>query len=146
MSLGMPFTAQADPRSSDYPNRNDRNERQYYTNQYGDLDTEDRKHRSNRYKGNRNVQAHSSYSRQDPDFRHDFRASDEQLRRDVLNELEEGTDRVKVKARNGVVTLSGMVENREAMLSTVDAAYEAGARKVKNHWKYSAMKIGHGRT
>ena len=96
------------------------NNRDYYTNQYGDLDTiDDKKNRASE-----KPLRTSSLKEQ--------RRADNQLRRDILNELGEGTERVQVGVSNGVATLTGMVLNREAMVSAIDDAYEGGARKVKN--------------
>ncbi len=97
------------------------NNRNYYTDQYGDLDTIDSK--KNRTHGHERPRTLSAKEQ---------RRSDEQLRRDILNELGEGTERVQVGVDHGVATLTGMVADREAMVSAIDDAYEAGARKVKN--------------
>ncbi|MEX2492434.1 MAG: BON domain-containing protein [Nitrospirales bacterium] len=148
MSVGLPFLAQAGSGhgSSGYPDNGyqerydsqhrysqDRHDRDFYTDQYGDLDTDNDKDRHARsYRGNQSFQTHSSSSSRDPELRNELRRSDEQLRRDIVNRLGDDTDRVRVRVRNGVATLTGMVENREAMVSAVDSAYEGGAQKVRN--------------
>lgn len=62
----------------------------------------------------------------------DLQRSDETIRRDIIDELGEGTERVRIMVRNGIATLTGMVLNREAMVAAVEDAYAGGARKVQN--------------
>ncbi len=136
LCLGVPglVYAHSDRFTSDYPDRTSQkrhwsdsqdrhdvsgrqdNERQYYTNQYGDLDTNaDQKVRD------------GGMTKQNK-----LRRADRNLRQNILDELGDGTERVQVGVRGGVVTLTGMVLNREAMVDSVEIAYEEGARKVKN--------------
>lgn len=95
----------------------------YYTDVYGDLDT--------------------IYSDKDPypdDHRHSWDGStgdgqsrsDRQIRQNIIDEFDEGMQRVRVSVNHGVATLSGMVLNREAMLTAVENAYDGGARTVRN--------------
>ncbi|MGP0593666.1 BON domain-containing protein [Nitrospira sp. T9] len=154
LCLGMPVMAQAG--SYDYRDRSDvdtrgwsdyrsydanrdRNDyRQFYTDQYGDLDTmedQDKYHRY-RHEGNEGYVTQDGYrssvSTRSPRYRHDLQRTDETIRRNIIAELGEGTERVRVSVENGVATLTGMVLNREAMVEAVDDAYEGGARKVRN--------------
>jgi osmotically-inducible protein OsmY len=70
------------------------------------------------------------------DFR-DSRRSDVNLRENIRQELKESpyldANRIEVQARNGVVTLMGTVENRDALVTAEENAYEGGARKVVNN-------------
>lgn len=65
--------------------------------------------------------------------------SDRQLKEDVKSELTWSpfvdADSVDVSVKNGEVTLSGTVEDRDAAEAAVDNAYEAGARRVISRLK-----------
>ncbi|HEU4685342.1 MAG TPA: BON domain-containing protein [Nitrospira sp.] len=60
--------------------------------------------------------------------------ADQQLKRDVESELTWSpfvdADKVNVSVRNGIVTLSGKVEDEDEVQAAIDNAYEAGARRV----------------
>jgi osmotically-inducible protein OsmY len=155
LCLGLPVMAQADS-SYDYRDRShvdtrgwsdsryydadrdrnrDRNNdnRGYYTDQYGDLDTMEDQDNNHRYRGEGYVTQDGYRSTAShPRNPNDLRRADQTIRRDILAELGEGTDRVHVSVENGVATLSGMVLNREAMMEAEEAAYDGGARKVRN--------------
>ena len=51
-------------------------------------------------------------------------------------------DDIFVKVKNGVVTLSGSVEDRSEMIDAVEISYDAGARRVRN--KLSLRERGDG--
>ncbi|GJL58284.1 MAG: hypothetical protein NPIRA03_11410 [Nitrospirales bacterium] len=150
LSLGMPFMGQA-ASSYDYGNRDTRgwsdsrsiyeanrdrpDKRQFYTDQYGDLDTREDQEHDNRYRREAYVTQdgyRSNVSTNNSRYRHELERTDETIRRNIVNELGEGTERVRVHVKHGVATLTGMVLNREAMLETVEDAYAGGARKVRN--------------
>lgn len=151
LSLGMPFMGQAassydigsrdtrgwsDSRSIYDANR-DRypDNRQYYTDQYGDLDTMENQEYENRHRLEGYVTQdgyRSDVSTTSPRYRHELQRTDETIRRNIIAELGEGTERVRVHVKHGVATLTGMVLNREAMVETVENAYAGGARKVRN--------------
>jgi osmotically-inducible protein OsmY len=51
-----------------------------------------------------------------------------------LQDLRNGQgNRVQVQVNNGIATLMGSVENRDAMQDAVESAYDGGARKVVNN-------------
>ena len=153
LCLGLPFAAQA---GSSFDSTGDRyrygspyrdkgshadswdrgyNNRGYYTDQYGDLDTvqdqeTDKRDRSVGYWTQEGYR--SNVSTQNPRYPNDLRRADETIRQDIIDELGEGTERVRVTVRNGVATLTGMVLNREAMVAAVEDAYAGGAGKVRN--------------
>lgn len=154
LCLGLPVMAQADS-TYDFRDRSDvhprgwfdsrydydadryrhHDNRQFYTDQYGDLDTMEDQDKDNRYRPEGYVTQdgyRSSVSTTSPRYRNDFRRTDETIRRNIIAELGEGTERVRVSVENGIATLTGMVLNREAMVEAVDDAYEGGARKVRN--------------
>ncbi|HSF10103.1 MAG TPA: BON domain-containing protein [Nitrospirales bacterium] len=152
LCLGIPVLAQADS-SYDYRDRShvdtrgwsdsryydadrDRNnDRRFYTDQYGDLDTMENQDNNHRYRGEGYVTQdgyRSTASSGNLQYPNDLRRADQTIRRDILAELGEGTERVQVSVENGVATLSGMVLNREAMVEAEEAAYDGGARKVRN--------------
>jgi osmotically-inducible protein OsmY len=56
--------------------------------------------------------------------------SDSRLAEEVRDELD--SDRIRVRVRDGIVTLDGTVEDRSEMSAAVENAYEAGARRVNN--------------
>jgi osmotically-inducible protein OsmY len=157
LCLGIPLVAQSgssfdytdnryrsdvDPRGwfdsrSNYDANRDRyyDNRQFYTDQYGDLDTvrdqeKDKRYRSEGYVTQEGYR--STASTRNPRYPNDLRRADETIRQDIIGELGEGTERVHVSVNNGVATLTGMVLNREAMVAAVEKAYEGGARKVRN--------------
>lgn len=153
LCLGMPFMAQADS-SYDYRGRSDvdtrgwsdsrsiydanrdrHDKRQFYTDQYGDLDTMEDQERDLSYRDEGYVTQEgyrSTASTRNPRYPNDLRRADQTIRRNILAELGEGTERVHVNVEHGVATLSGMVLNREAMVEAEEAAYDGGARKVRN--------------
>ncbi len=153
LCLGMPVMAQAassydyrdrsdvdprgrfDSRSYDADRDRDNDNRQFYTDQYGDLDTMEDQKKDNRYRPEGYVTQEgyrSTASSGNLQYPNDLRRADQTIRRDILAELGEGTERVQVSVENGVATLSGMVLNREAMVEAEEAAYDGGARKVRN--------------
>ena len=153
LCLGLPFMAQAasshdyrdrsevdtrgwsDSRSIYDANRDRYDHRQFYTDQYGDLDTMEDQEKDIRYRGDGYVTQEgyrSTASTRNPRYPNDLRRADETIRRDILAEMGEGTERVQVRVENGVATLSGMVLNRDAMVEAIEDAYEGGARKVRN--------------
>ncbi len=153
LCLAMPFMAQAassfdyrdrsegdtrgwsDSRSIYDANRDRYDNRQFYTDQYGDLDTMEDHEKDIRYRGEGYVTQEgyrSTASTRNPRYPNDLRRADESIRRDIIAEMDEGTERVQVSVENGVATLSGMVLNRDAMVEAVEDAYEGGARKVRN--------------
>lgn len=152
LCLGMPVMAQAGS-SYDYKDRSDvdtrgwsdfrsydadrdrYDNRQFYTDQYGDMDTMEDQDKHYRYRPEGYVTQEgyrSSVSTKSPRYRNDLRRTDETIRRKIIAELGEGTERVRVGVENGVATLTGMVLNRESMVEAVEDAYEGGARKVRN--------------
>ncbi|WNM62656.1 BON domain-containing protein [Candidatus Nitrospira neomarina] len=151
LCLGMPVMAQAGS-SYDYRDRSDvdtrgwsdyraydgdrdrHDNRQFYTDQYGDLDTmeEQDKHHRSRPEGYVTQDGYRSTASSRNTRNPNDRRADQTIRRDIMSELGEGTERVHVSVENGVATLSGMVLNREAMMEAEEAAYDGGARKVRN--------------
>ena len=109
------------------------NKRDYYTNQYGDLDTiDDQKNRRSRG----SQQEGGIYAGANRLYHEELRQLDRELREDIRDELAYSPfvdeERVRVKVRRGVATLTGTVEDRSAMVAAVENAYEGGARKVIN--------------
>ena len=153
LCLGVPFMAQA-ASSYDYRDRSDvdtrgwsysrsiydanrdrYDHRQFYTDQYGDLDTMEDQEKEIGYRGEGYVTQEgyrSTASTRNPRYPNDLRRADEAIRRDILAEMGGGTERVHVSVKNGVATLSGMVLNRDAMVEAIEDAYEGGAQKVQN--------------
>ncbi len=119
--------------TSDQHNRRYNNERDYYTDQYGDLDTVNQK------KDRRHKKTHSQdgiYAGTTRLYQEEMRQLDRELRQDIRDELAFSPfvdeERVHVKVRRGVATLTGTVEDRSAMVAAVENAYEGGARRVVN--------------
>ncbi len=116
------------------------NNRDYYTNQYGDLDTIDnkRKSRSGRSeaKMHRRNNIYTGVAGRTNLYQEELRQLDRNLREDIREELTYSPfvdeEKIHVKVRRGVATLTGTVEDRDAMIAAVENAYEGGARKVKN--------------
>jgi osmotically-inducible protein OsmY len=157
LCLGMPLMAQAgssydygyrsdhvqrgwsDSRPRDDANRDRYDDgRQFYTDQYGDLDTElyeERKRMAGQRTDGRWTDEgyRSNTSSQTPRYRNELRRADETLKRNILEELGGDYENVQVEVRDGIAILSGSVLDRSAMVSAVHEAYDAGAQKVVNH-------------
>jgi len=114
-----------------HENRHD-NSLDYYTDQYGDVDNELYQNRQNR----RSDRKRDIYSGIGNVNRDELRQLDLEIREDIRDELDGSPyvdeDRVRVKVRRGVATLTGTVEDRGSMVAAVENAYEGGARKVIN--------------
>ncbi len=119
-------------------------EREYYTDQYGDLDTVDNKRTPTGYGRHQTFISRSSSSWRDRQYRNELRRADGVLERDIREELEGSpfvdADRVNVKVRDRVATLTGVVEDRSAMVTAVENAYEGGARKVINKLRLANLE------
>ncbi|GJL63753.1 MAG: hypothetical protein NPIRA04_24070 [Nitrospirales bacterium] len=114
-----------------YENRQN-NSLDYYTDQYGDVDNELYQNRQNR----RSHSRRDIYAGMGNVNRDELRQLDFEIREDIRDELDGSPyvdeDRVRVKVRRGVATLTGTVEDRGSMVAAVENAYEGGARKVIN--------------
>jgi osmotically-inducible protein OsmY len=69
--------------------------------------------------------------------------SDSELQQDVESQLwwspYVDSDKIKVSVQNGVVTLSGQVDDWDAMRAAVKNAFDAGAKRVKSQIQYSGQ-------
>ncbi len=82
--------------------------------------------------GATNVNNHLRITNQDPPWK---KMTDQELKDAVEEELYwspfVNSVPIRVEARNGIVTLSGRVENRGEIVDAVENAYEAGAKNVR---------------
>lgn len=127
--------ADSRPGKHDVPIDRRSDNQQYYTDQYGDLDTirTQENLKRNRSAGNwTNDGYRSNASGQISRNDNELRRSDATLRRNIIEELGGDYRNVRVNVRNGVATLTGTVEDRDEMVGAVGAAYDGGAQRVMN--------------
>jgi len=97
---------------------------------------DDQRHarRDRRYQDDRYAEEERTRSERRPRDIGGISKSDQQLKRDVEKELtwspSVDADQVNVSVRNGIVTLSGKVEDQTAIDDVIENAYEAGAKQV----------------